>query len=313
MPPRFAELALPVPLRSVFTYSIPSRLDGEELIGRRALVPFRNRKMIGVITAFAENPAELKQVKEIHELLDPVPALTPNLLELAHWIARYYVAPIGEALQPLLPPQPDLRQASEFKLTEAGAEYLDELIARGPANEKEVAELSALDAAKDAAKPFTSTQAKKIPGGESATGRLIRAKRLEWTDVLLRRKLRTQKIVAWHESATRSEVTATPQDEKSARIREALIAFGGPMQLPILLERAQVTKRTIEKLESAGQLIIWEEPLIPDDDPWESETRPSEQCPQRRAVRSARRNPQLAGRRKISTSPAPRRNRQRQD
>ena len=43
------------------------------------------------------------------------------------------------------------------------------------------------------------------------------------------------------------------------------------MPLPVLQERAQVTKRTIEKLESAGQLIIWEEPLIPDDDPWESD------------------------------------------
>jgi primosomal protein N' (replication factor Y) (superfamily II helicase) len=270
MPPRFCEVALPVPMRSLFTYSIPARFDSEELIGRRALVPFRNRKMIGVITAFAENPLELKQVKEISELLDQIPALTLNLIELGTWISRYYVAPIGESLNALLPPQPDLRQEREFKLTEAGAEYLEELIARGPADEKEVAELAVLDGAKDSSKPFTSAQTRRISGGDAAADRLVRSKRLEWTDVLLRRKMRTQKIVAW-KSAARGAVGNPQPDEKAARVREALAEFGGPMPLPLLLERAEVTKRAIEKLEAAGHLIIWEEPLIPDDDPWESD------------------------------------------
>src|ERR1700723_504572 len=269
MPPRFCEVALPVPMRSLFTYSIPARFDSEELLGRRVLVPFRNRKMIGVIAAFAENPLDLKRVKEISELLDPIPALTPNLIDLGNWISRYYVAPIGESLNSLLPPQPDLRQEREYKLTEAGAEYLEELVARGPAGEKEVAELAVLDGAKDASKPWTSAQIRRIAGGDAAADRLVRAKRIEWSDILLQRKTRTQKIVAWKNAARTA--TAPALDEKSVRIREALTEFGGPMQLPILLERAKVTKRAVENLEAAGNLIIWEEPLIPDDDPWESD------------------------------------------
>lgn len=255
-------------MRSLFTYSIPARFDSEELLGRRVLVPFRNRKMIGVIAAFAENPLELKQVKEISELLDPIPALPPNLIELGNWISRYYVAPIGESLNSLLPPQPDLRQEREYKLTEAGAEYLEELIARGPADEKEVAELAVLDGAKDASNPWTSAQIRRIAGGDAAADRLVRAKRLEWSDILLQRKTRTQKIVAWKNAA---RTTAPALDEKSTRIREALIEFGGPMQLPVLIERAKVTKRAVENLESAGHVVIWEEPLIPEDDPWESD------------------------------------------
>ncbi len=127
-----------------------------------------------------------------------------------------------------------------------------------------------LDGAKDASKPFTSAQTRRISGGDAAADRLVRAKRLEWSDVLLRRKLRTQKIVAW-KSAARAATASLQLNEKEARVREALSEFGGPMPLPLLLERAQVTKRVIEKLESAGQLILWEEPLIPDDDPWESD------------------------------------------
>ena len=255
-------------MRSLFTYSIPARFDSEALLGRRVLVPFRNRKMIGVIAAFAENPLELKQVKEISELLDPIPALPPNLIELGNWISRYYVAPIGESLNSLLPPQPDLRQEREYKLTEAGAEYLEELIARGPADEKEVAELAVLDGAKDASNPWTSAQIRRIAGGDAAADRLVRAKRLEWSDILLQRKTRTQKIVAWKNAA---RTPAPALDEKSTRIREALIEFGGPMQLPVLIERAKVTKRAVENLESAGHVVIWEEPLIPEDDPWESD------------------------------------------
>ena len=268
MPPRYAEVALPVPLRSLFTYSIPARFESEDLIGRRALVPFRNRKMIGVIAGLAENAIELERVKEISELLDPIPVLTPNLLELGKWISHYYIAPIGESLNALLPPQPDLRQEREYKLTEAGAEYLEELVARGPANEKEVAELAVLDGAKATEKHWTSARARKISGGEAAAERLVRAGRLTWNDVLLRRQTRTQKIVAW-KNAGRSSLAAL--DEKSARVREALLDFGGPLQLPVLLERAKVTKRVIEKLEAAGLLIVWEEPLIPEDDPWESD------------------------------------------
>ena len=224
--------------------------------------------MIGVIASLAENAIELERVKEISELLDPIPALTPNLLELGRWISHYYIAPIGESLNALLPPQPDLRQEREYKLTEAGAEYLEELVARGPANEKEVAELAVLDGAKSSDTQWTSARTRKISGGEAAAERLVRAKRLEWSDVLLRRKSRTQKIVAW-KNASRSSSAAL--DEKSARVREALLESGGPLQLPLLLERAQVTKRVIEKLEAAGLLIIWEEPLIPEDDPWESD------------------------------------------
>jgi primosomal protein N' (replication factor Y) (superfamily II helicase) len=38
--PRYCEVALPVPLRSTFTYAVPAALDGAPLVGRRVVVPF---------------------------------------------------------------------------------------------------------------------------------------------------------------------------------------------------------------------------------------------------------------------------------
>ena len=55
MAKRFCDVALPVPLRSTFTYAIPEsvQLENEALIGRRVLVPFRNKPVAGVIVSLA--------------------------------------------------------------------------------------------------------------------------------------------------------------------------------------------------------------------------------------------------------------------
>src|ERR1700691_3682804 len=99
MPSNYCEVALPVPLRSLFTYEIPERLTGSICVGSRVLVPFRNRTMTGVVVQASvrrPDPERVKNVREIVEVLDAIPALPPNLVELGRWGAGYYGAPIGE-------------------------------------------------------------------------------------------------------------------------------------------------------------------------------------------------------------------------
>src|ERR1700684_2917927 len=101
MTQRYCEIALPVPLRSTFTYALPAALKGESLIGRRVVVRFRNRPMIGGALAESDQPPDFSPIKsrvrEIAEVMDAVPALPPQLIELGNCLSRYYVAPIGEA------------------------------------------------------------------------------------------------------------------------------------------------------------------------------------------------------------------------
>ena len=81
----YCEVALPVPLRSLFTYAIPDRLAGSICAGSRVLVPFRNRAMTGIVVEVSTrrpDPERVKNVREIVEVLDPIPALPPKLLEL---------------------------------------------------------------------------------------------------------------------------------------------------------------------------------------------------------------------------------------
>lgn len=104
--PRFAELALNVPLFSLFTYQLPDGTDARA--GMRAQVRFGNRKLIGVITAahdgLPENcPVGMDRIRRIERILDDEPLLTEELLELGRWMSRYYLCPPGEALAALIP------------------------------------------------------------------------------------------------------------------------------------------------------------------------------------------------------------------
>ena len=82
MPATYCEVALPVPLRSLFTYAIPDRLISSVCAGSRVLVPFRNRAMTGVVVEVSTrrpDPERVKNVREIVESLDPIPSLPPKL------------------------------------------------------------------------------------------------------------------------------------------------------------------------------------------------------------------------------------------
>jgi len=45
----FCDVALPVPLRTTFTYAIPEMLRETLQPGSRVLVPFRKKAMVGVV------------------------------------------------------------------------------------------------------------------------------------------------------------------------------------------------------------------------------------------------------------------------
>jgi len=67
MPATYCEVALPVPLRSAFTYAIPIALR-TRFWGSRVLVPFRNRAMTVLfveVNCRRPDPARVKTVKEI--------------------------------------------------------------------------------------------------------------------------------------------------------------------------------------------------------------------------------------------------------
>src|SRR5690349_13549562 len=117
---QLCNVAVAVPLRTTFTYRVPTSLAGEVQPGCRVLVPFRKKAVVGVVTEWVEKPPAGAKIRDVQKCLDVVPALTPKLLELGAWIASYYVAPVGEVYRAMLPPLTELREQQRIVLTDAG-------------------------------------------------------------------------------------------------------------------------------------------------------------------------------------------------
>jgi len=116
--PLYCEVALPVPLDRTFTYTIGPH--AAPLPGSRVIVPFRNEKLVGVVTELHDRKPEDFEAKPVESLIDPEPLLSPQLLELAHWMAQYYLAPLGEVLRSMLPLAAEVRRTVYYRITDAG-------------------------------------------------------------------------------------------------------------------------------------------------------------------------------------------------
>ena len=98
-----ADVALPLPLFNTFSYRVSSEHANAVVPGARVLVPFRNRKEIGICVGFAEPADATRSYKTILEVPDAEPAIDASMLELCRWMASYYVAPLGVVLRCALP------------------------------------------------------------------------------------------------------------------------------------------------------------------------------------------------------------------
>ncbi|MBO6144671.1 MAG: primosomal protein N' [Prevotella sp.] len=99
---RYADVILPVPLQGLFTYAIP---DGMAVgVGMRVLVTFgRSKTYIGIVDRVHDMKPDGYEVKPIQTVMDSQPLVTDTQLRLWHWIADYYLSPIGEVYKAALP------------------------------------------------------------------------------------------------------------------------------------------------------------------------------------------------------------------
>src|SRR5690606_31653590 len=89
-PARLVEVAIPVPLRRRFTYTVPPGAP-EPAVGTRVAVPFSGRKVVGFVLGHPERPPEgVTKLKSIAGVLDPEPVFTPELLRFLLEAADYY-------------------------------------------------------------------------------------------------------------------------------------------------------------------------------------------------------------------------------
>jgi primosomal protein N' (replication factor Y) len=256
---KLCNVAVAVPLRTTFTYKVPERLVAEIQPGSRVLVPFRKKSLVGVVTEWADAAPEGTKLRDVQKCLDVVPALTPKLLELGQWIARYYVAPIGEVYRAMLPPVTEVR--SKQMVFAAGlclgatTSFRDD----SEAIHKFLVKLSKAQEGLELRAAIRSG----VPLEE-----LLKSQRrglIEIRQEIQNRKRRMQKIIAWKSSDGDGTVLA----EKGERLRNLLVMERGPLPLPQLLKLSGVSRAFIERMLREGKLESWEEALDPAEDPFD--------------------------------------------
>jgi primosomal protein N' (replication factor Y) len=101
----FAEIHFALPLSRGYTYRVPENLDTAAQAGCRALVPLGKRVSTGFIVRRTDKiDFAPEKLRDILDVLDEAPLFDSSRLELAQWIADYYLCSLGEVLRTMLPP-----------------------------------------------------------------------------------------------------------------------------------------------------------------------------------------------------------------
>ncbi|MEW6006572.1 MAG: primosomal protein N' [bacterium] len=100
----YAKVALRIKSENLYTYNIPEELETFVEIGKRVLVPLRNREVVGWLIEKCETKDYEKEIKDIIAILDDEPLISPPLISLCSWISSYYLTSFGDALSLLIPP-----------------------------------------------------------------------------------------------------------------------------------------------------------------------------------------------------------------
>ncbi|MBI1746344.1 MAG: primosomal protein N' [Acidobacteria bacterium] len=119
----FVSVAIPVALYKTLCYSVPQRLREHVQAGARVLAPLGPRKLVvGYVTEVAAEspPVPPGLMKDIVDVLDHEPLLTPELLRLTQWASDYYLAPWGMTIKAALPSGINVTSLTRAQVTPDG-------------------------------------------------------------------------------------------------------------------------------------------------------------------------------------------------
>jgi len=257
--PLFCDVALPVPLDQIFTYTVNGV---SPVVGARVLVPFSGQRLMGVVVrVHQDEPTDGFEVKPIQQVLDDAALLPDELMRLAAWIAQYYVAPLGEVLRGMLPLAAEVKRHFVYRIAEPGRKVLYEGAAKGSSRRsklspeeqnREYAVLNYLEGGEQA----------KMAALRSATGA---SKSL--LEGMVRKKWLVREAVAEERDARRLEKVAVlvvdarlPKlNENQTAILAELAAVGGRMRVRDLRQTlARVPESTLGTLVKRGLVTIEE-------------------------------------------------------
>jgi len=86
----------------IFHYCIPRDLKDRISLGSRVTIPFRGKVTTGCVVGFLAK-SDVKNLKNIVQVIDKKPLLTPQVIRLTKWISNYYLCSWEKILNYAIP------------------------------------------------------------------------------------------------------------------------------------------------------------------------------------------------------------------
>lgn len=248
------EVALPVPIRTTFTYSVDGPVPPP---GTRVLVPFRREEKIGWSAGPGSTDGPAK-VRPILDVLDEVPSVSSELMALAGWMADYYLAPLGMVLRTILP----------SVLSDSSRDYLT-LIGK-PSDGRTPRERKLLGALDGAVSPErVRTLRKRLDLGSIwpeirrlAGQGVIRHETVPPQEPPVRVR-RIVRVVHWLSDLTeRDEIFRRAGRQREAY--QALESSGGVAELAVFLRQGGFSRSVVRGLEEKGIVCLEDQEVLRD-------------------------------------------------
>jgi primosomal protein N' (replication factor Y) len=269
--PEFAEIALPLPLRQTFTYRLPFGIREQAAVGARVLVPFGKRNLTGYVVDLHEKlDADLdideSSIREVIEILDREPLLTPEILNLTKWTADYYASSWGEILKASLPAGLNAPSGQMVSITAEGAEKLVEDTPGKAAKFRILHYLSenGETSRKELIKQFGASAAQRAIRELAKENLIAAVQRTETAQAKPKRRKAVRLIAPPEISPENAEAAPKPLTAAQSKILETLEAHGDEMLFTALLESADVGASPVNTLEKRGLVEVFVQEVLRD-------------------------------------------------
>ena len=121
----FAQVILPLSLHDKYTYRVPRQWHEQIQPGQRVVVQFGARRLYAALVwSLSDTPPENVKLKEIIRILDEMPVVLPQNLELWKWMADYYCCTLGDVYRAALPAGLKLESKSRIAVAENDEEQV---------------------------------------------------------------------------------------------------------------------------------------------------------------------------------------------
>ena len=111
---KYYQIALPINVTKLYIYK-----NKENIVpGCRVLVSFNNTFHTGIVWQETQDIDKNIKYKDILEIVDDIPKISSELLELALWISKYYRCSLGQSLSAMLPSAFNIQLQRKVRLTD---------------------------------------------------------------------------------------------------------------------------------------------------------------------------------------------------